>query len=57
MHDQIHMDAYPHVHTARSREDKTRKSHRNAKQNPIRNQESIVVGLLSNFQMQRDLER
>ena len=43
--------------TARSRKDETRNGHRNTKQNPNRNQETIVVGLFSHFQMKIDLER
>ena len=45
------------VSTARSWEDETRNSHRNAKQNSNRNQETIVLGLFSHFQIERDLEQ
>jgi len=43
--------------TARSVEDETRNGDRNAKRNPNRNQETTVLGLFSNFQMKRDLEK
>ena len=46
--------------TSRSREDAMRNEHQNAKRNPTRNQESIVLPRslvhFSNFQMARDLE-
>ena len=38
-------------------EDETRNGHRNAKRNPNRNHETIILGLFSNFQMERDLEQ
>ena len=43
--------------TARSQKDETRKSHRDAKRNPIRNQEIIILGLFSFGNLKKDLER
>ena len=43
--------------TSRSREDETQNGNRNAKRNPNRNQENIVLGLYSKFRMKRDLEQ
>jgi len=43
--------------TVRSREDQTRNGHWNAKRNPNRNQEPIVLGLFSKFRMKKDLEK
>jgi len=45
------------VYIARSVEDETRNSHRNAKRNPNRNHETTVLCLFSNIQMKRDLDQ
>jgi len=47
----------PPLVTAGSLEDETRNGHRNGKRNPNGNQETTVLGLFSNFQMKRDLEK
>ena len=45
------------IFTARSRKDETRNGRQNGNRNGNRNQETIVLGLFSNFQIKRDLER
>ena len=47
----------PWYSTAHSVEDEIRNGHRNAKRNPNRNQETTILRLFSNFQMERDLEQ
>ena len=47
---------YIYTHS-RSREDQTQNGHQNANRHQNRNQETIVLGLFSNRQMKRDLER
>jgi len=48
---------YIFVCTARSVKDKTRNGHRNAKRNPDRNQETIILDLFSFENLKKDLEQ
>jgi len=52
----IHYIVTIQSYTARSVEDETPNGHRNAKQNPNRNQETTVLCLFWNFHMKRDLK-
>jgi len=51
-----HSTYHSNIPAARSREDKTRNSPRNAKQNPNQNQETLSLGFFSIETLKRDLE-
>jgi len=48
---------YIFVYIARSVEDETRNSHRNAKRDPNRNHETMILGLFSFENLKKDLEQ